>query len=415
MRRAIFLGMTLTLSALAFACSGGGARSQPTTGITPAPGVLSGLSSQPAPDEGTFVIDLSADRWIQVLPTLGEYLVDVSPDGEAILYRVYPTPNAPELFAVDVDGSNRRKIGDGFVGAAFSPGGEKLAVWGQGRPLTLMDWPDGELVDTEVPTGVRTVLWSRQNDLAAETDDPSAARSELYLVRRDGTTERAARSSSLGALSWAPDGSRLAFVDANAVRTVEPGGQAEALATLSAYPYNANGPLSWSPDGGLLAVRAGRQATADPLYGTSDIVVIGATTGETRFTLISAGAAAGAWSPTRPVLLFDGNACLGGDWQLMLVDGDGTNLRPLASQHAFSYLAGTDWSPDGRFVVKMPAENGVVTTVDIATGETRGIFLGTGLLSGLRWVTRDRLVVSTTGGGDACAQDLGEKTRVVFP
>ena len=411
-RQVILAGATLSLLGLLVACGGG--RGEPA-GITPAPGIASGPSSQAAPGEGTFLIDLSTDSWIQILPTFGKYPAAVSPDGETILYRVFSASNTAELFAVEVDGSNRRKIADGSLEAAFSPDGKTLALWGQARPLALMDWPDGELVETAVPNDVRQAVWSPKNELAVFTGEQTSAARDLYLVSRGGTAERVAGGDFAFRASprWAPDGSRLAFADETSVYTATPGEEAEVLARFRDVGVRS---VSWSSDGALLAVGVDRRAVADPGYEATDIVVIDATTSERRFTLVGAGFFDPLWSPVEPVLLFDGNACLFEESQLMLVNGDGTNLRPLTGRHGGGLFEGYyEWSPDGRRVATMSVERGAVTAVDVETGEARSVFRSPGLLAGLRWVTGDRLIVTAIGGTDACAQSLGEETRVVFP
>ncbi|OGO51552.1 MAG: hypothetical protein A2148_01370 [Chloroflexi bacterium RBG_16_68_14] len=422
-RQLILAGATLSLLGLLVACGGG----EPA-GITPAPGIASGPSSQAAPGEGTFLINLSTDSWVQVLPTFDKYLTEASPDGETILYRVSSASNTAELFAVEVDGSNRRKIADGFLEAAFSPDGKTLAIWGEDRPLTLIDWPDGEPVEAAVPAGVREAVWSPKNELAVFTGEQTSAARDLYLVSRGGTAERVAGGdfASGGGLPlpatdrgvrasprWAPDGSRLAFADETSVYTVTPGEEAEVLAR---FPDVGVRSVSWSSDGALLAVGVDRRAVADPLYEATDIVVIDATTSERRFTLVGAGFFDPLWSPVEPVLLFDGNACLFEEWQLMLVNGDGTNLRPLTERHDGSLLGGYGWSPDGAQVATTSVESDTVTAVDADTGATQHVFRSPGaILLGLRWVARNRLIVTAGGGTDACNQSLGEETRVVFP
>jgi Tol biopolymer transport system component len=406
-RQLILAGATLSLLGLLVACGGGGG--EPAS-ITPAPGIASGPSSQAAPGEGTFLIDLSTDGWIQVLPTFDKYLNEVSPDGETILYGA----KTAELFAVDADGSNRRKIADGFVEAAFSPDGKTLAMWGQDRPLTLMDWPDGEPVEAAVSTDVREAVWSSKNELAVFTGEQTSAARDLYLVSHGGTAERVAGGDFAFRASprWAPDGSRLAFADETSVYTVTPGEEAEVFAQFRDVGVRS---VSWSSDGALLAVGVDRRAVADPGYEATDIVVIDATTSERRFTLVGAGFFDPLWSPVEPVLLFDGNACLFEEWQLMLVNGDGTDLRPLTERHGGFFFAGYDWSPDGRRVATGSVERGAITTVDVETGEAQSVFRSPGILAGLRWVTGDRLIVTAIGGTDACSQSLGEETRVVFP
>lgn len=337
MRQLLLSGATFSLVGLLVACSDDG---RGLAGITPVPGIVSGPHSQAAPGEGTFLIDLSTGRWTRVLPTLGKYLGEVSPDGKTVLYTEFPAPNSAELFAVEIDGSNRRKIADGPPQAAFSPDGKTLAMWGFEQPLTLMDWPDGEPAEITLPATVRTALWSPTNALAVLTArEISSAASDLYLVSRGGAAERVAGGDFAFRASprWAPDGSRLAFAGETSVFTVTPGEEADVLARFRDVGVRS---VSWSSDGALLAVGVDRRAVADPRYEATDIVVIDAATGERRFTLVSAGFFDPLWSPVEPVLLFDGNACRFEDWQLMLVNGDGTNLRPLTERHSGGLFGG---------------------------------------------------------------------------
>jgi TolB protein len=79
----------------------------------------------------------------------------------------------------------------------------------------------------------------------------------LFVVRPDGTGERKLADAGVGAggweqLSWAPDGSRIAFLRDGDVYTIAPDGTGERR--ISMTPAEEADP-EWSPGGGALAFR----------------------------------------------------------------------------------------------------------------------------------------------------------------
>ncbi len=373
-----------------------------------------GTLSQEPPTEGTFLIDLAARRWLRVLPTYFDRFEAVSPDGNTIVYHL-----ADGLAAFDVDGSDLRQLGGKSAAfppaAAFSPDGEVLAIWGMESPLTLTPWPDGEPVEVGIPGPVNSAAWSGTT-LAASTAEG------IYFIAADGTAIRATDQAA-GGFAWARHQSLLAFwtsddQDGSILSTVAPGEEPRVLARLPGERVRVHR-ASWSSDGSLLAVGFSHPAPrpADPGIDIRDFLhdirVIDVATGHTRFTITGAGSRI-EWSPVESLLLFDGNTC-SEDWRLMLVDGDGRDLRPLSEDRNGWHL-GLAWSPDGREVATGWVESNAVTTIDVHSRESRTIIRGPRHIRAVRWVSADRLLVTTSAGTGFCEGDTPqETTQVVFP
>lgn len=245
-----------------------------------------------------------------------------SPDGSLVAYvsRPYDSEES-EVHIVNTRGTGDRFVMEGGTDVDWSPEGDRLvvAVRGQGlftvrtdgtvqRQLTtapVLDDLSGE-TQRALPQNVQ---WSPAGDRIAFTRrDPLAGRSaaDLLLVDPDGSNLQQVTDSDghqVDGLDWSPDGSRLAF---HRVRLGEP-----APEPTDVYTVDVNG-------SGLQ-----RLTHTDEAFSP-------------------------AWSPDGSTL-----ALSVGNWQefdrdLFLVDGDGTDLRRLAS-HA-SDVRHPDWSPDGEVV-----------------------------------------------------------------
>ena len=381
---------------------------EPTPTSTPLPvfSVESGPLSEEAPTEGTFLIDLATERWLRVLPSYLDSFGAISPDGNTIVYQ-----QADGLVALDANASDLRQLGEGHS-AAFSPDGRVLALWGfEGvPPVTLIPWPDGQPVGADMPGPVNSAAWSATT-LAASTPDG------IYFITADGTAQRATDQAVRG-FAWASHRSLLAFwtsdeEDGSILSTVAPGEKPQFLAQLPGERVHR---VSWSSDGSLLAVGFTRPPppSPDPGFDLLDIRVIDVASGHTQFTITGAGNLTMAWSPVESLLLFDGNSCSFEGWQLMLVNGDGSDLRPLSEARNGSHL-GHAWSPDGREVATAWVERNAVTAVDVESGETRTLIRGPELILNVQWVTADRLLVTTIRGVGVCEGSAPQETRVVFP
>ena len=407
---------------LALAC-GDGEEPQPTatpttaptaTAVPPSPtpeatpSVEYGPLSEEAPLEGVvsfFIIDLARGRWLRVLPG---YLA-ISPDGETVVYRT-----EAGLEAARIDGSGRHLITDDPAikaanTAAFSHDGEVLALWGRESSLVLVTFPEGRPTQVAVRS-VIAVDWSpTSRTLAVDTPE------DILFVSPEGRVLGANVGPHASAVAWAPQEERLAFWTSDdagsTVFTVAPGDDPRVVAQL---PGEQIFGLSWSPEGSLLAVSARRLAPPDVSPGpVPDVRVLDVASGQTRFTVTSADEP--HWSPTESLLLFAGNVCFQG-YQSMLVNGDGSDLRPLTSVVKGTPHVGA-WSPDGGEVATAWVERDTLTAVDVESGERRTILRGGVIVgaSSVQWVTADRLVVTIVSGTGFCEGGEGDATRVVFP
>jgi Tol biopolymer transport system component len=227
-------------------------------------------------------------------------------------------------------------------------------------------------------------------------DGPSG----LFAIRPDGSGLRRLTPSGLDVASyeWAPDGSRIAYLDAQgALRLVHPDGTGRerlAASSLRRSPWF----LSWSPDGKAIAVEARDPHTPPPPKNSGEklrIYVISTGGGAPR--RLPSGDAQGldwsprgdeiaygsglqgiirtdgskprpffrhpqtsgkwlpTWSPDGTHLGLTGHVLHGrfhpGDWYdaIYVADADGRNLH-LVTSHAYNEY-GFAWSPDGRNIL----------------------------------------------------------------
>ncbi len=89
----------------------------------PGPALESGALSQEATGYGSFLVDLTAERWSRLLPS-GEFVDDISPDGETMIFH-----SESAMFASGIDGSERRQIADAPMQAAFSADGDVSEIF----------------------------------------------------------------------------------------------------------------------------------------------------------------------------------------------------------------------------------------------------------------------------------------------
>jgi TolB protein len=187
----------------------------------------------------------------------------------------------------------------------------------------------------------------------------------IYLATADGSRVR--RLTDGEGPAWSPDGRRIAFVRGAELRLIEVDGSGERLLAAVGGAAWAVDP-SWSPDGTRLVFGVGY---GDGLSG--DVFVLDVSPPGTPVRLIGTGnpnteyAPGPAWPQWSP----DGRSIsfvsipIGWDepWQLMIMDADGSDVRPLVPSwppcegiESCEYVPGPiverhAWSPDGSRIV----------------------------------------------------------------
>ena len=245
---------------------------------------------------------------------------------------------ATEIYLIDGDGSNPRRLTFNDFGDAFanlSPDGKKI-VFDSNRLRT--------------------------------TDEPINT-SDLFVMERDGSNPRfLIRGSSA---SWSPDGKRIAF-HASAAGTGLPIKTDPGAATFDSDIFIANvddlldgtggrtnltnNPLAvdddpdWSPNGHLIAFTSHSVDDNQANSVTAEIYVMNADgTGQpVRLTNNTEEERAPAWSPDGTRIVY---MCRHGgtDFEICIMNADGSGQTQLTDNTVFD--ATPTWSPDGTRIV----------------------------------------------------------------
>ena len=162
----------------------------------------------------------------------------------------------------------------------------------------------------------------------------------MFRINPDGTNKELVKGGGARDPVWSSDGTKLAYVDGDAIRITAADGTGSTLvcdACVQSQAANVSA-ITWSPDGIQLAFT--RAATSGPLiFNIFRINVDG--TGETQLTSVGNNSTP-AWSPDGTKIAFWSDRT-GGIW---VMNADGTGQSSVTAN-------GQDpaWSPDGSKIV----------------------------------------------------------------
>jgi hypothetical protein len=142
--------------------------------------------------------------------------------------------------------------------------------------------------------------------------------------------------------AWSPDGTKLAFTDRSKIYVANQDGT--GVHTILDWGSSVGG-LSWSPDGQKLA--AALQTCAEDEC-RRDIYTLNADgTGVTDFTPDLVGDEDPSWSPDGLKIAY--GSIRNADYEVIVVNTDGTGATDVTNNPAVDY--DPDWSPDGSAIV----------------------------------------------------------------
>jgi Tol biopolymer transport system component len=224
-----------------------------------------------------------------------------------------------------------------------------LWVWQAGEPRQLTSggtWRQPTLS----PDGAEIAYVLRQQNF-----------SDLFAMSVDGSTSRRLTNGEANVVgqndwtfrpAWSRDGSRIAYIsDANSyfpvVWVMNGDGSGKRQVMTPAMNLDAADAISWAPDGRRLAVTAmGREATQIHLIDLVEGIA-------ERLTAHPQGALDPAWSPDGALIAYIARE--GGRTELRLKRPDGSGD---AKFDKLAYVRSPTWSPDGRSLAVLSAQGG---------------------------------------------------------
>jgi Tol biopolymer transport system component len=197
-----------------------------------------------------------------------------SPNGQQLLYfaSVGGSSSATRIVRRNADGSAELPLTAGFfvdVNPAWSPDGQKIA-WRRdihsGSELWVMDASGANQRRLVLPVGVSRFTWSPDSRQLA-VDAVQGLAGGVWLINSDGTEPRAftpncsdtgiCTAPSTSGATWAPDGKRLAYLEAGlaGIRVKAREGSSTLTVAVPAACCTGVNALSWSPDGQAIAFK----------------------------------------------------------------------------------------------------------------------------------------------------------------
>lgn len=358
----------------------------PAAGGTPIPvSADEGLPeyfASPSPDGGTVALSARARMGFGQWWRNGSSHIDQAEvwlltraAGSSASYRRLTEPGAKHLWP--------QWTADGRAVVYMSDRGGGENLWLQpvagGEPRQLTRFDSGRVLWPNVARDGRAVVFERDFGIwRLDLPDGEARRVPIELrgAAQAPVTEYRRLTSDLGPLALSPDGLKLAFLARGDVfaASAADGGRAERI-TATAAPESG---LAWAPDSRRLAYASGRDGA--PGFYVYDF----GTREETRLAATGALDASPVWSPDGSRLAFarDGR-------ELVVVDVPGGRERVVAMGRlwALPFVPARPlaWSPDGRWLAYLAADDRMFTHVHVARADGAR---GGGVPSGGRPISR---------------------------
>ncbi len=236
-----------------------------------------------------------------------------SHDGQRIAF------SGRNLWIMDKDGTNFRLLGDCW-GGVWSPDDRKLLCMSSEevndqfiRHLYLINVDSGDKIELIKSIEIENPIWSPDGNNILFKSITERRNHGIYVADSSGRNVKLiyeesspVEKTTIEAVSWNPDGSKIAFVSDEygaKLYTINPDGTGKILLT-SNLSWSWTNPYSWSPSGDKIAFSSST-ANGEHIFianpdGTERVQI---TTGENkRYVLSGMG---GSWSPDGSRLLIE--------------------------------------------------------------------------------------------------------------
>ncbi|MCH8920377.1 MAG: PD40 domain-containing protein [Chloroflexi bacterium] len=295
------------------------------------------------------------------------------------------TPETPDLFVVNADGTGLTQIHSEFEGTvAWAPRGERLAFVtppnGKATEVLIVS-PAGDVeraveVDGQVASGLE---WSTDGEWLAFVVQ-SGGRSDLHIISALGDAQRELELEGFPSLlAWSPREDKLAFLldppfrsgAQQQIHIVDAVTESKDVAVPAAV-FNWRGGIQWSPTGEWLTFSLIAGTGSLPLATVHVVKPDGS--GLKQLAIGGQGTRPLSWSPDgRKLLALAGDSPFGRIFRAL--DVPSGNTLPLETAAFFSSYADvlTRWSPDGSKVASLidPTSSccSTILVLDLARGQ----------------------------------------------
>ena len=218
--------------------------------------------------------------------------------------------------------------------------------------------------------------WSADGTELAFTTGPDQ---QIRIIRRDGSGQLIAlevprrKMGMLGALTWSPDGTRIAFASETGIYVVNRDGSGlQKVTQYRGHHACADVEPSWSPDGSRIIFAVTCEGGSEGIWSVH-------MDGSDRSRLVSGDYMSDdyrspAWSPDGSRIAYvhirweAPNASFAGA-DIELVNADGTGARTVIGDVAFDQAI--SWSPDGSQLafIRYDSRGAAGSTLDVASAD----------------------------------------------
>lgn len=319
--------------------------------------------------------------------------VSQSPDGSKIAFVDYHSDHGHELYVMNIDGSEQKKLASLAGGSPvirWSPDGEQISYWDEATPRSgdaatdevFVVAADGETQTQQITKSGADACWRLAASLTWSPNSAEIAfrgcrvigteRSSdgfpfpvqkelktLAVMNADGTDERRLLFDDYDVeytVAWSPDATKIAYISENdftsslSVVGVDGEGRVELLndGGFAGFWIDVWSPVVWSPDGTRLAhflTEYGGNWLERFLDKDRDgriLSVIHADNPDLRWTKSVSGGTKPVWSPDGRQIAFSAYRYRYPGAEIVVIDADGNNLRKITDNNTHDYVL--SWS-----------------------------------------------------------------------